>query len=43
MPPIFINCYPTNFSTNHQTARDVFFDQKLAHLSLEKTLFRKKC
>ncbi len=39
MPPIFINCYPTNSSSNHQTARDVFFDQKLAHLSLENNGF----
>lgn len=36
MPIVYINCYPTSSSSNHQTARDLFFDKKLADSSLEK-------
>jgi hypothetical protein len=35
MPTVYINCYPTYSSNNHQTARDLFFDKKLADSSLE--------
>jgi hypothetical protein len=35
MPTVYINCYPTSSSSNHQTARDLFFDKKLADSSLE--------
>ena len=37
MPTVYINCYPTYSSNNHQTARDLFFDKKLAIKFLSKS------